>query len=84
MPKGDLPVTPSGAIGSTDVFAGHRRIGRGAPPGNTRSGSRHRQFQAVGKVRKPQFPVRYNDEDSSGVVVTVRAETNQLEPILLK
>jgi hypothetical protein len=34
--------------------------------------------------RRPRFPVKYVDEDSSGLLVTVRAETNQLKPILLK
>ena len=36
-----------------------------------------------GKTR-PNFPVKYVDEDSSGLAVTVRAEPNQLEPFTLK
>jgi hypothetical protein len=35
------------------------------------------------KVRPP-FPVKYVDEDSSGLVVTVRAESNKLAPFTLK
>lgn len=33
---------------------------------------------------KPPFPVKYIDEDSSAIVVTVRGEANQLDPIRLK
>ncbi len=34
--------------------------------------------------RKPVFPVKYVDEDSSGLIVTVRAEPNRVEPFTLK
>jgi len=85
VPKGDLPLTPSGVIGPDGTFSlVTGGSGNGAPPGEYKVRIESRQFQADGKVRKPQFPVRYNDEDSSGVLITVRAETNQLEPILLK
>jgi hypothetical protein len=30
------------------------------------------------------FPMKYTDEDSSGLIITVKAETNQLKPIVLK
>jgi hypothetical protein len=36
------------------------------------------------RVARPGFPVKYVDEDSSGLVITVRAESNQLDPIRLK
>ena len=85
VPKGDLPVTPSGVIGSDGAFSlVTGGSGEGAPPGDYKVRIESRQFQANGRAAKPQFPLRYNDEDSSGVLITVRAETNQLEPILLK
>lgn len=36
------------------------------------------------KVSRPPFPLKYIDEDSSGLVVTVRAEPNHLDSIKLK
>jgi hypothetical protein len=85
VPKGDLSVTPSGAIGPDGTFSlVTGGSGEGAPPGEYKVRIESRRIQANGKPGKPQFPDRYNDEDSSGVLITVRAETNQLEPILLK
>jgi hypothetical protein len=85
MPKGDLAITPSGVIGPDGTFSlVTGGSGEGAPPGEYRVRIESRQFQANGKAGKPRFPDRYNDEDSSGVLITVRAETNQLGPILLK
>jgi hypothetical protein len=34
--------------------------------------------------KRPVFPLKYIDEDSSGVVITVKAGPNTLEPITLK
>jgi hypothetical protein len=85
VPKGDLPLTPSGDIGPDGTFSlVTGGSGEGAPPGEYKVRIESRQFQADGKVKKSQVPVRYNDEDSSGVLITVRAGTNQLDPILLK
>ena len=82
---GDLPLTPSGAIGPDGKFSiVTGGSGEGAPPGEYKVRVEGPPGQTVGKTAKPPFAVRYNDEDSSGVVVTVRAETNQLEPIRLK
>ncbi|MDB5353014.1 MAG: hypothetical protein JWN86_4261 [Planctomycetota bacterium] len=36
------------------------------------------------KAKKPPYPIKYIDEDSSTLVITVRAEPNRLEPIRLK
>ena len=36
------------------------------------------------KNKKPLIPPKYTDEDSSNLVVTVRAEPNRLDPIRLK
>ena len=85
VPKGDLPITPSGEIGPDGTFSlVTGGSGEGAPPGEYKVRIESRHFQADGKVKKTQFSPRYNDEDSSGVLITVRAGTNQLEPILLK
>jgi hypothetical protein len=85
VPKGDLPITPSGVIGPDGTFSlVTGGSGDGAPPGEYKVRIESRQFQANGKAVKQRFPDRYNDEDSSGVLITVRAETNQLGPILLK
>jgi hypothetical protein len=87
VPKGDLPVTPSSEIhpdGTFSLVTGGS--GEGAPPGDYKVRVEAPQFQqAAPKSRKkPVFPAKYNDEDSSGLVITVRAESNQLEPIRLK
>jgi hypothetical protein len=85
VPKGDLAVTPSGVIGSDGTFSlVTGGSGAGAPPGEYKVRVEAPQFQAVKKSRKPAFPFKYTDEDSSGVVITVRAAANHLDPILLK
>jgi hypothetical protein len=87
VPKGDLPVTPSAEIrsdGSFSLVTGGS--GEGAPPGDYKIRVEAPQFQQARKKSRKSvpFPFKYTDEDSSGVVVTVRAQDNQLEPILLK
>jgi hypothetical protein len=87
VPKGGLPVTPSGAIGSDGTFSlVTGGSGDGAPPGEYKVRVEAPQFQkAAPRSRtKPIFPLKYTDEDSSGLVITVRAASNRLEPILLK
>jgi len=88
VPKGDLPVTPSGVIQSDGTFSlVTGGSGDGAPPGDYKVRVEAPQFQMAQqskKSKKPPFPFKYTDEDSSGLVITVRADTNQLEPIRLK
>ena len=87
VPKGDLAVTPSGEIGPDGSFSiATGGSGDGAPPGEYKVRVEAPQAQQSGrKTRgKPLFPSKYNDEDSSGLVITVRAESNQLTPIVLK
>jgi hypothetical protein len=86
VPKGDLPLTPSGEIGSDGSFSiVTGGSGEGAPPGDYKVRVEAPQFQTSPQARKkPLFPFKYNDEDSSGLQVTVRAEANRLEPIRLK
>ena len=71
VPKGDLPVTPSGVIGPDGTFSlVTGGSGDGAPPGEYKVRIEAPQFQqAVAKTRKkPVVPAKYNDEDSSGLV----------------
>jgi hypothetical protein len=87
VPKGDLAVTPSAVIGPDGSFSlVTGGSGDGAPPGQYKIRIEAPQFQQTASKsrRKALFPFKYNDEDSSGLVVTVRAEPNQLEPIRLK
>jgi hypothetical protein len=85
--KGDLPVSPSAEIRSDGTFSLLTGgSGEGAPAGEYKIRVETPQFQRGGqKARhKPLYPARYTDEDSSGLVATVRAEANQLQPILLR
>jgi hypothetical protein len=85
--KGDLPVSPSGVIGSDGTFSLNTGgSGDGAPAGDYKIRVEAPQLQQAAPKgrRKPIFPEKYNDEDSSGVVITVRADSNQLAPIVLK
>jgi len=82
---GDLPVTPSGVIGSDGTFSLLTGgSGEGAPPGDYKIRVEAPQLRTSQKSRKQPFPFKYTDEDSSGLIRTVRAEPNQLEPIQLK
>ncbi len=74
----------SGEIQSDGTFSlTTRSPGDGAAPGKYKV-----RVEPAGRknprTRKRDFPVKYVDEDSSGLVVTVRAEPNQLEPFRLK
>ncbi len=87
VPVGDLPLTPSSAIGPDGTFAlVTGGSGEGAPAGDYKVRVEAPQIQQGNprSRKKPPFPSKYSDEDSSGLVITVRAESNQLEPILLK
>jgi hypothetical protein len=87
VPKGDLPVVPSGTIGSDGTFSiVTGGSGEGAPTGDYKVRVESPEFERVGtKSKKPLlFPLKYTDEDSSGLVITVRPEANHLEPIVLK
>jgi len=56
----------------------------GAAPGQYKVRIEPARTYGGRKRRGPPFPLKYIDEDSSGLVVTVRAEPNRLEPIQLK
>jgi hypothetical protein len=83
--KADLPVTPSGPIAKDGTFSlVTGGSGKGAPAGDYKVRVESPEFQAGGKSRKALFPFKYTDEDSSGIIVTVRPQTNDLEPIRLR
>jgi hypothetical protein len=73
----------SGDIQLDGAFSLSTRVpGDGAAPGTYKV----RIEPAEGKNRRAirlGFPVKYVDEDSSGLVITVRSESNQLDPIRL-
>ena len=84
VPKGDLPLTPSGEIGPDGTFSVVTGgSGEGVPAGEYKLRIEAIQYQSP-KNRKPLIPPKYADEDSSGLVVTVRAEPNHLDPIRLR
>src|SRR5262245_25239093 len=74
----------SGEIGTDGQFAlTTRSPGDGAAPGKYKV--RIEPAQSTGRKKlRPDFPVKYVDEDSSSLVVTVQAQPNQLDPITLK
>ena len=85
VPKGDLTVTPSGRIGPDGTFSiVTGGSGEGAPAGDYKIRVESPQYQATQKTKKPLYPFKYTDEDSSGIVITVKPEANQLEPLVLK
>lgn len=84
VPKGDLTVTPSGVTGSDGTFSiSTGGSGEGAPAGEYKVRVEAPQYRAA-KNKKPIIPTKYQDEDSSGLIVTVRAEANHLDPIRLR
>lgn len=85
VPKaGDLPITPSGVIGPDGTFSlATGGSGEGVPVGEYKLRIETVEAPTDRKNRKPIVPRRYTDEDSSGLVATVRAETNRLDPIRL-
>ncbi len=85
VPKGDLTVTPSAQLSSDGTFAVTTGgSGAGAPAGDYKVRVESPRLQSNPKSRKALFPTKYTDEDSSGLVVTVKPQTNQLDPITLK
>jgi hypothetical protein len=87
VPKDGLAVTPSSTIGPDGTFSlVTGGSGDGAPAGEykVRVEAPQLQHAAARSKRRPVFPDKYRDEDSSGLVITVRADANQLEPIRLK
>ncbi len=83
--KDGLPVTPSAQIdpdGTFSVVTGGS--GNGAPAGAYKVRIEAPQFHTDPKTKMSIFPFKYTDEDSSGILVTVKPEPNQLEAFQLK
>ena len=85
VPKGDLPITPSAEIASDGTFSlVTGGSGEGAPSGEYKVRIEAPAIRPDPKTKKPPFPSKYTDEDSSGIVVTVLPQENHLDPIKLK
>jgi hypothetical protein len=85
VPKSDLSVTPSAKIAEDGTFSlDTGGSGEGAPAGEYKVRIEAPQAHLDPKSKKSLFPFKYTDEDSSDLVVTVKAEPNKLEPFVLK
>jgi hypothetical protein len=85
VPIGDLPITPSATIGSDGSFSlVTGGSGEGAPSGDYKVRIEAPGLRLDSKSKKPAFPSKYTDEDSSGLVVTVLPKANELPPFRLK
>ena len=85
VPKGDLPITPNGLIGTDGTFSlVTGGSGEGAPAGEYKVRIEARESGPMVRSRnrdsRPDTTMRIARVSS----ITVRAESNQLEPILLK
>jgi hypothetical protein len=78
LPQASGEIQPDG-----DFVLTTRNAGDGAAPGKYKVRIEPAESKKPGRKR-PSFPVKYVDEDSSGLAVTVRAEPNQLAPFTLK
>jgi len=82
---GDLSITPSGKIAPDGTFSlVTGGSGEGAPAGEYKVRIEAPEFRPDPKTKKPLFPSKYTDEDSSKLIVTVRPQANQLDPFRLK
>jgi hypothetical protein len=91
VPQGDSALVAQGAVAQDGSFTlTTLKPGDGAVPGTYRVRIEPPAEVAVtekagkSKSKKPTIHVKYTDEDSSGLKVAVRPESNQLEPIRLK
>lgn len=82
----DVSAPPaSGELGTDGAFRlTTRDPGDGAAPGTYRVRIEPAAAPGAPPDAAPPFPTRYVDEDSSGIVVTVRGEPNRLGPFYLK
>jgi hypothetical protein len=84
VPAEGAAVPASGEIRPDGTFAlTTAKPDDGAVPGQYKVRIEPAQADRPGRSR-PAFPIKYIDEDSSGLLVTVRPEANRLDPIKLK
>jgi hypothetical protein len=90
VPKDGI-MTPVGTVGSDGSFSLRTgQSGEGAAPGEYKvriepeDASLLPGAKAPAKGKKLPFPAKYLDEDTSHLIATVKAESNQLEPFRLK
>jgi len=81
---GFYATSPIGSDGSFELST--LKPGDGAAPGKYKVRVEPDLAVVAGRkgLRKIRYPAKYADEDSSGLLVTVKAESNQLDPIRLK
>ncbi len=92
VPAKDGLISSSGVIGPDGTFSlTTGESGEGAPEGQFKvrieADASKPQVSKAGKrlePNQPPFPSKYADEDTSGLLVTVRPEPNELEPFQLK
>lgn len=81
----DLSPPASGPIGSDGRFTLTTKVdGDGAVPGQYKIRVEPAVSEGKNGARKPPFPTKYVDADSSGLAATVKAEPNKLDPITLR
>jgi hypothetical protein len=78
LPQASGEIQPDGEFSLTT-----RVHGDGAVPGHYKVRIEPAESKNRRAIR-PGFPVKYVDEDSSGLLITVKAESNRLDPIRLK
>ena len=85
-----VPEEPTGAPSSGEIQAdGQFRLTTksaddGAVPGRYKVRVEPATTERGSKLRKPPFPIKYLDEDTSGIVVTVKSDTNAIDQIQLR
>ena len=80
-----LPVTPSANIATDGTFSlVTGGSGEGAPPGKYKVRIEAPELRPDPRTKKSPIPFKYNDEDSSEIVITVLPQENHLDPIKLK
>lgn len=87
VPVEGLTPSASGDVAPDGSFTlSTRAPGDGAAAGDykVRVEPGARPNQKISTVARTPFPLKYIDEDSSGVFVTVKAGTNTLDPITLR
>lgn len=85
VPVEGLTPSASGDLGADGAFTlTTRDSGDGAAVGKYKVRIEPPQDQQTRKYVRPAFPLKYVDEDSSGLFVTIDAKTSSLDPIVLK